>query len=466
MVGPIIGRDLQLKGIYATLASIVGITIYIGLRFRFAFAIGAIAATLHDVLVTLAFLTFFHYDLSLNIVAAILTITGYSVNDTIVIFDRVRENLRGMRRDSLEHVVNTSVNQTLGRTIITAGTTFLAVLALYLFGGEVLRRLCVHDAGRHHQRHVFDGVHCRGHCHHPERQAGQGARGGGREAGGRRAQGLVGRTRQRLLVDLLAAVVLGIVQGLTEFLPVSSSGHLILARAFFGWDAGRFGLAFDVACHVGTLLAVVVYFRRDVAAMIAAAPAALMRARRTGGAAGAAGRRRDAADRDRGAGASATRIDTVRSPAVVAVTLALGGAGLLWAERAGSQNRDEASDRLREAFAIGCAQAAALVPGISRSGATLTLAMLVGLAPRVGGAVRVPDEPARGAGGGGEGDLRFVGGWRRRVAGDVVCGRPGGVGGRGVPDDQVLPAVSGQSFPGRVCLLPVRARGGDGGLAL
>jgi len=138
VVGPIIGRDLQLKGIYATLASIAGITIYIGLRFRFAFAIGAIVATLHDVLVTLAFLTFFHYDLSLNIVAAILTITGYSVNDTIVIFDRVRENLRGMRRDSLEHVVNTSVNQTLGRTIITAGTTFLAVLALFLFGGEVL----------------------------------------------------------------------------------------------------------------------------------------------------------------------------------------------------------------------------------------------------------------------------------------------------------------------------------------
>jgi len=138
LVGPVIGADLQRKGIYATLASIVGITIYIGIRFRFAFAIGAIAATLHDVLVTVAFLTFFGYDLSLNIVAAILTITGYSVNDTIVIFDRVRENLRSKRRDSLESVVNLSVNQTLGRTIITAGTTFLAVLSLYLFGGEVL----------------------------------------------------------------------------------------------------------------------------------------------------------------------------------------------------------------------------------------------------------------------------------------------------------------------------------------
>ena len=89
-------------------------------------------------LVTVAFLFFFGYDLSLNVVAAILTITGYSVNDTIVIFDRVRENMRTKRRDSLETVVNQSVNQTLSRTIITAGTTFLAVLALYLFGGEVL----------------------------------------------------------------------------------------------------------------------------------------------------------------------------------------------------------------------------------------------------------------------------------------------------------------------------------------
>jgi preprotein translocase subunit SecF len=137
-VGPVIGRDLQLKGIYATLASIVGITVYIALRFRFAFAIGAIAATLHDILVTVAFLAFFGYELSLNIVAAILTITGYSVNDTIVIFDRVRENLRSMRREPLATVVNKSVNQTLSRTIITAGTTFSAVLALFFFGGEVL----------------------------------------------------------------------------------------------------------------------------------------------------------------------------------------------------------------------------------------------------------------------------------------------------------------------------------------
>jgi preprotein translocase subunit SecF len=139
LVGPVIGADLQRRGIYATLASIIAITIYIAFRFRPSFAVGAIAATLHDVFVTFAFLRFFDYDLSLNVVAAILTITGYSVNDTIVIFDRVRENLRSMRKDSLETVVNTSVNQTLSRTLITAGTTFLSVLALFLFGGEALR---------------------------------------------------------------------------------------------------------------------------------------------------------------------------------------------------------------------------------------------------------------------------------------------------------------------------------------
>ena len=139
LVGPVIGEDLQRRGIYATLLSILAITIYIGVRFRFSFAVGAIAATFHDILVTVAFLAFFGYDLSLNVVAAILTITGYSVNDTIVIFDRVRENLKSLRRESLEHVVNLSVNQTLSRTIITAGTTFVSVFALFLFGGEALR---------------------------------------------------------------------------------------------------------------------------------------------------------------------------------------------------------------------------------------------------------------------------------------------------------------------------------------
>ena len=138
IIGPAIGAELQRKGIYATITALVGIMIYIALRFRFTFAVGAIVATVHDILITLVFLSWFNYELSLNIIAAILTITGYSVNDTIVVFDRVRENLRSHRRDRLDDVVNKSVNDTLSRTIITAGTTFLAVLGLYLFGGEVL----------------------------------------------------------------------------------------------------------------------------------------------------------------------------------------------------------------------------------------------------------------------------------------------------------------------------------------
>ena len=139
LVSAAIGDDLQRRGIYATLASIVGITGYIAIRFRFSFAVGGIAATLHDVLVTLACLALAGYDLSLNVTAALLAITGYSVNDTIVVFDRVRENLKPMRGQPLRDVVNASVNQTLSRTIITAGTTFLAALSLFLFGGESLR---------------------------------------------------------------------------------------------------------------------------------------------------------------------------------------------------------------------------------------------------------------------------------------------------------------------------------------
>ncbi len=138
IVGPVVGQDLQRKGIYATLTALLGIMIYIGLRFRFTFAIGAIVATLHDVLICLVFLNWFGYELTLSIIAALLTMTGYSVNDTIVVFDRVRENTRTMRKDALEPLVNTSVNQTLSRTVITAGTTFLAVAGLYFYGGDAL----------------------------------------------------------------------------------------------------------------------------------------------------------------------------------------------------------------------------------------------------------------------------------------------------------------------------------------
>jgi preprotein translocase subunit SecF len=138
IVGPAVGRELRSRGLWATVLSLIGILAYIGFRFQFSFGVGAVVATVHDLLVTLAFLAIFRYDMSLNVIAAILTMTGYSTNDTIVIFDRVRENLRGMRRDSLDQVINASVNQTVGRTIITAGTALLTALALFFFGGEVL----------------------------------------------------------------------------------------------------------------------------------------------------------------------------------------------------------------------------------------------------------------------------------------------------------------------------------------
>ena len=138
IVSPTVGQELKTKGFWATVLSLVGILLYLAFRFQLSFAVGAVIATIHDLLVTLAFLAFFRYDLSLTVIAAILTMTGYSTNDTIVIFDRIRENLRSMRRDSLNDVVNVSINQTLGRTVITSGTALLTALALFFFGGEVL----------------------------------------------------------------------------------------------------------------------------------------------------------------------------------------------------------------------------------------------------------------------------------------------------------------------------------------
>jgi preprotein translocase subunit SecF len=138
IVGPTVGAELTSKGIWATVLSLIGILLYLAFRFQFSFGVGAVVATIHDLLITLAFLAFFRYDMSLNVIAAILTMTGFSTNDTIVIFDRIRENLRSMRRDSMDHVINVSVNQTLGRTVITSGTALLMALALFFFGGEVL----------------------------------------------------------------------------------------------------------------------------------------------------------------------------------------------------------------------------------------------------------------------------------------------------------------------------------------
>jgi len=140
IVGPVVGAELRRKAIQITIFGLICQLIYIA--FRFGGAMWGTAATIavfHDVLITLGLIVLFHYEITLNVIAALLTLVGYSQNDTIVIFDRVRENLKVRRKEPLAKIINDSINQTLSRTIISSGTTFLTVLALYLFGGEVLR---------------------------------------------------------------------------------------------------------------------------------------------------------------------------------------------------------------------------------------------------------------------------------------------------------------------------------------
>jgi preprotein translocase subunit SecF len=138
-VGPKVGAQLRNQAIYATLYALLGMLVYIAFRFEFVYGAAAVIAVFHDVLITLGFFSLRHYEISLTVIAALLTLVGYSMNDTIVIFDRVRENLRLMRREPFTEIVNKSINQTLSRTILTSGLTLLTVLVLYLLGGEVLR---------------------------------------------------------------------------------------------------------------------------------------------------------------------------------------------------------------------------------------------------------------------------------------------------------------------------------------
>jgi preprotein translocase subunit SecF len=138
MVGPKVGKDLTKKAILAIIFSWIGILIYVGVRFEFRYALGGIIALVHDVLITITFLSLFDKEFDLNIVAALLTIIGYSINDTIVIFDRIRENARKNTKESLFEVINTSVNQTLSRTILTSLTVFMVLLVLFFFGGAVI----------------------------------------------------------------------------------------------------------------------------------------------------------------------------------------------------------------------------------------------------------------------------------------------------------------------------------------
>lgn len=138
IVGPQVGSDLKWKTTLAAIWALLGMLAYIGFRFKFIFGFAAVVTLFHDVLIVLTYLLLFRIELSLQVIAAILTIIGYSLNDTIVIFDRVRDNLQIMKKNSSEEILDTSVNQTLSRTLMTTGTTLVAVLSLVLFGGEVI----------------------------------------------------------------------------------------------------------------------------------------------------------------------------------------------------------------------------------------------------------------------------------------------------------------------------------------
>jgi preprotein translocase subunit SecF len=138
MVGPKVGKDLRMKALLSIVYAIIGIVIYISWRFEFQYAIAAIIALIHDVLITMGAFSVLDKEFTLVIVAAFLTIIGYSLNDTIVVFDRIRENTRRKTKESLSDVVNTSINQTLSRTLLTSGTTLLVVVALFFLGGEII----------------------------------------------------------------------------------------------------------------------------------------------------------------------------------------------------------------------------------------------------------------------------------------------------------------------------------------
>jgi preprotein translocase subunit SecF len=139
IVGPQVGGQLRTQAGLATLYSLLGMLVYLGFRFEWIYGVAAVVTVFHDTLITVGAFSLTNTDISLTVIAALLTLIGYSNNDTIVVFDRIRENIKLMRREKLSEIVNRSINQTLSRTILTAGLTFLTVLALFLFGGEVLR---------------------------------------------------------------------------------------------------------------------------------------------------------------------------------------------------------------------------------------------------------------------------------------------------------------------------------------
>ena len=138
IVGPQVGKQLRNQALSATLYSLAGMLVYLWFRFELIYGVAAVVAVFHDTIITVGFFSLFNKEITLTVIAAILTLIGYSMNDTVVVFDRIRENLRVNRREPLGDVVNRSINQTLSRTVLSSGLTFLTVLALFLFGGEVL----------------------------------------------------------------------------------------------------------------------------------------------------------------------------------------------------------------------------------------------------------------------------------------------------------------------------------------
>jgi preprotein translocase subunit SecF len=138
IIGPTVGKQLQKQAVLATLYSLLGMLVYLWFRFELIYGVAAVVAVFHDTLITVGMFSILNVEMSLTVIAAILTLVGYSMNDTIVVFDRIRENIKLLRRDSLTDIVNKSINQTLSRTVLTSGLTFLTVLSLYIFGGEVL----------------------------------------------------------------------------------------------------------------------------------------------------------------------------------------------------------------------------------------------------------------------------------------------------------------------------------------
>ncbi len=138
-VGPKVGEDLRFRGVMSVLAATVMMGVYIWLRFELRFGVGAVIALTHDILVTVGALLLANYEFDLTIVAALLTVVGYSVNDTVIVCDRIRENMRKIKRENLESIINTSINETLSRTIITTSTAIMVLVALFFLGGAVIR---------------------------------------------------------------------------------------------------------------------------------------------------------------------------------------------------------------------------------------------------------------------------------------------------------------------------------------